>query len=282
MAPFLAQIEQIESVLEPIRQNAGLFGQAMLVVALLAGLVLLLMGRRLIRTACAVGGLVLGGLLIGALTIHVLNAPQYVLFGLIGGAVVCCLLAWFLYRMWMGLSCAILLAMLSPMATIIIQGKTEAVSTQIESLKQDNPYAEIEKPNLAALNPDALDQETREELWRQLQALWGPIGDRVSAMWEQLDTSGRTTVLIAAGVGALLGLLFGLIAPNGAAMLQSAAVGAMLILIGALGLAFIHLPDAMAKLNLSERIILVLLGLITLHGVGIQWTLFGRKVDKKA
>jgi len=83
-------------------------------------------------------------------------------------------------------------------------------------------------------------------------------------------------MLIGAGIGFLLGLM----APNYAAAVQSAIVGAVLIVVPGRELVLTHLPDAKSLIPTTAQGILLTTGLITLVGLALQWTLYLRRDDK--
>ena len=87
-------------------------------------------------------------------------------------------------------------------------------------------------------------------------------------------------IAICALAGGVAGLIIGLLFPNLAASFQSALVGALLMVYSGLQLLTVHAPDMAAKVAMTTRLHLILLGLITIVGVAIQWTLFQRKADR--
>ena len=95
--------------------------QALLLIAVVAGVVLWLLGRRMARSAYAVCGLVLGG--IGSLAVsQEVNGDGTAIPWVIIGAVVGCLLSFLMFRIWMSLSFAVLLSLLAPAANIVWGG----------------------------------------------------------------------------------------------------------------------------------------------------------------
>lgn len=255
------------------------FGQGLLIAGVLIGVVLFLLGSRLARPACAISGLVIGGLGL-AMASRFFGMEQYIVFALFVGAIVFCLVAWVLFRLWMGISCAILLALLAPAIAIGLQGKAESVRTDLEQF--DSQSLQFNSEGMQ-FDQSLLDnEEAKAALWEQVNAVFEPIRELALNMWENLGGAGRTTVLVAALIGAVIGFLLGLITPYNSAMVQTAVIGAALIVACAAALLKIHAPDIAARIPESPGPILLILGLITLHGVAIQWTLFRKKVDKKS
>jgi len=250
-------------------ENFGALEQVSLIAGLIVGLVLWLLGRRIARPAVAVSGLVIGGI-VAAMALQEFGRPEWMLSGLIVGGLVCCVVAWMLFRVWMGLSCALMLALVAPALALIWQGQTPDVS-------------EMEHAPLTLQTDADLTDETarREALWEKAQQIYEHEKQQVVDVWQQMGSATRSTVTVAAATGALAGLLIGLLLPYVAASLQSALVGAVLLFYCGLALAHVWMPDTMARLpEYSVRVPLLAIGLITLVGVGIQWTLSGRRADR--
>lgn len=280
------------------------------------GLLLWCVGRKLVRPACAVCGLVLGGLGGWALGQALADQGAWVIPLVVGGGVAGGLLAVLLFRLWMALSGAALLALAIPAAVLIWQGtpppsaddsapQRESTRQAAESDKSDEadaaddaeapavPFRDLveafAKPDAekkdGAKEGDAADEapsvgqalETASQAarsWSQKQL------EQLGAWWEQMSPGLRSTLYVAGAVGGLTGLLLGLIAPRLTASLQTALVGAILILFSAHRLIAMHAPDQAGYLPQSPRGLLVWVGLITLLGLLFQWTLLRRRTDK--
>lgn len=236
--------------------------QVLLIAAVLVGVSLWLLGRRVVRPACAMCGLVLGGLAASAMA-QELGQGSYMLFALIGGAIVFGLLAWLLFRLWMGLSCAVLLAGVFLIAALA-------------SLGTSMPASNLTLEKL----PHPLDAEATTELRQNFIQIYEQQKSEATGWWQRLGGTARVTIAICALAGGVAGLIIGLLFPNLAASFQSALVGALLMVYSGLQLLTVHAPDMAAKVAMTTRLHLILLGLITIMGVAIQWTLFQRKADR--
>jgi hypothetical protein len=118
------------------------------------------------------------------------------------------------------------------------------------------------------------------DLLARFEELGRRQGEQVAAWHEQLSGTARTGVYAAAAVGAIVGLIFGLLAPYIAASFQSALVGSMLMLFAGYGLVAQLAPSLAEHLPQTPRSILLALGLITVVGCSIQWCAFGKRADK--
>lgn len=273
----LKAADNIMTGLPVLVENLGGLGQVMLAGGLILGLVLWLMGRKLARPGVAIGGIVIGAL-IGAALPHEFGFGQWMVAGIVVGGLLCGIIAWALFRIWMGLACAVMLALVAPAAALIWQGEAPEMSQKsetvaVEAAPDEGSDDDVDKSS----DPAAM----RRALWQRAQTFYRQQRDEVVAVWEALSPAARTTVTIAGVAGAVGGFLLGLILPYLAASLQSALVGAILIFFCGMSLAHVWAPDLMARIpDYSVRLPLLVIGLIALHGVGIQWTLSRRRADK--
>ena len=97
--------------------------------------------------------------------------------------------------------------------------------------------------------------------------------------WEELPDDQRTSTLGAAGIGALVGFLLGLLMPRLGASAGSALLGTLFMAGGSALILTQSNPHLLEKLDSHTSQCLMALGLITLAGIGIQWTLQRRKTD---
>jgi len=259
--------------IEQLRQLQDAAPAAMtvlLAVTLLVGAILWLSGKRLARPACAVSGLVVGGIGGWAVANQVGETGSYILPLMIGCAIVGALVAAFLFRVWMGLSGAVILAVVVPAASLVWQGTTPPT---VEITQDDLPPIELTQdegePGFFAQLSDAGRAAYDEQ--RELLGAW----------WDELGTAGRTLIIISALIGAFFGLLIGLIRPHFSASIQSALIGAILIFAAGRQLLLHHLSDQTRWLPATPRGTLLTVGLITIAGLMIQWTLFRRSPDKE-
>jgi len=241
---------------------------AMMVVI---GIVLWLVGGRLARMACVVSGLVMGG--VGGWLVGATLADQgaYVLPLVIGGSIIGALLAGLLFRVWIAGVGAVVLATVVPVASLVWQGATvEPVSFDRQAVVDQTLETE------EGADPPTLMQRVN----RAMNALYGQFEDDASVWWSSLGGGGRTIVYMGALIGAAVGLLLGMVLPNVSAALQTALAGALLVYFGATGLARWQLGEESSLLPDSARGAVVAIGLITVLGTVIQWTLSRRRTDK--
>ncbi|MEM1027184.1 MAG: hypothetical protein AAGJ38_03790 [Planctomycetota bacterium] len=315
------------SVIEPqnfaeLMQSMPAAWTVLLGLALVLGLVLWVFGGRLAEKGAMLTGFVLGGLGAAALAAGIVTGTVptesageavtpdssshglWVLAIAIGGALAGVLLAWLLFRFWMGATAAVLLAAVVPIVAMIwtgnpppmssIQGAQEVTLDAMGAGESDpeaqrlrdralEELSEVEDPEAlstkekAALAADALFD--RDQFYADLQSVWRQQVDEVKVWWQEMSPGARRFLMAGAGVGAVVGLLLGLILPGVAASLQTAMVGALLILFAGRTLMLKYVPGSEALLPGSWRGVLLTLGLITLLGVLIQWTLRKKKDD---
>jgi len=260
-------------------------------VSLLVGVVLWLIGRKIARPACTVGGLVVGGVigLFGGMEFF--GATTAIVLG-IGVAVVVGILAYVLFRVWMGISLALMFALLTPVAGLAYRGEAEPVApTSHNDLMLDqNALAPGSGPSDWFSSEDDAGGDNATEGDGEGQAATFQVGDRlrglyeqqqreVRAWWNSLGAAGRALVAGCSAGGALVGIILGLLLPYLAAMIQTSVVGGALMLLGAWPQLPWLAPDLAEMFPPTIRLMVLALGLITLLGVSLQWMLFGRKSD---
>ncbi|MFA9478178.1 hypothetical protein ACERK3_07700 [Phycisphaerales bacterium AB-hyl4] len=283
-----------------------------LLAVALVGLVLWLMGKRIARTACAVGGLVLGGVAGFVLGETMSDQGAIVLPLVIGAALAGGLLAGLLFRVWVALCGAVLLALVAPAAVLVWQGTpaepvaaetrevavedrpeeaqprdlpTSVTDAVRRTLDGERPFAtrEPDEPAAAEAEADA-DEADVEQVLEAAVAVARQWYDNqltlVRQWWSDLGPATQRTIYVTAAIGAGVGLLLGLLLPFVAASFESALVGSLLLLLAGRELTAMHAEGASAWFPQSPRMVIVWLGLITILGFAIQWTLFARRTDR--
>ncbi len=138
-----------------------------LVGAMALGLVLWSLGGRLARAGTVTAGFVVGGLAVTSLSIGLASAsgvgPWVLLLG-VGGAIAGALLAWLLFRLWMGVMAAVLLALAVPAAVLVWSPPQEAESGETQAQR----VAAME--DQASSLVDALKQTWREGMSEALNS----------------------------------------------------------------------------------------------------------------
>lgn len=235
-----------------------------LIFILVAGLIIWLLGSRLLKFGVTMGGITIGAIL-GSLLCQLLMDGEYAVIFIPAGAIVGFALSFWVFRLWVGISLALMLGLFAPMAHMAYQGIEAPVPVSDKQLVQDDKADSFFE--LAASARDTLNQ------WMKASR------DRTQQWWKKLDDTSRNSVLSVAGIALLAGLGIGSLMPNNAARVESAVVGSLLILLAADQLLSTFIPDSVFYLPRSSRAYLITLGVLTLIGLFLQWTVFKRKAD---
>lgn len=265
------------------------------------GIALWLAGGKLLKAACMLGGLMLG-MIVGGLSVAFVDSPAIAIGFMAGLGLLGVLGAWLMFRAWVAFSAAVMFAIVAPAAVIVwqgvpaqqlsddtqqataeVQGRYDALSGQLNAETKLRVESLIQQGDPAALNQaDTLLAEQGEKAWDAAKtAIFRNLED-VQAWWNDSATNVQKNIGLAMLIGAGVGLLFGFIAPTYAASVQSAMVGAVLIVIPGRELIASYLPAAAEFVPMTARGTLITLGLITVAGIALQWTLYLRRDDKTA
>lgn len=297
--------------IQPWLNNAPTLAQVLAGVSVLVGTVLWSCGRKLARLFVAIAGLLVGGgtaILLGEQFGH----AGLMLALIVAGAVAGYLLIWFLFRVAMGLSLAVTLAIVAPFALLFIQGDPmPPIGQDLESYKRSlagqkltlideglpsadagpdsglfqSPSGDDSTPPPADGKPSSVDQarEAAGVVMNWLKPLFGLAHDQGDALrywWNERSVGKQRVLGVTAVAGLFVGLFAGLFLPNVAAALASSLLGALLALTGVKVLVLAFLPSQSHYLPNSPSMTLVTLGLITVMGVLLQWIIWGRPDDK--
>ena len=259
------------------------------------GVTLWLLGAKLLRGSTAISSLMLGGLT-GFIAAEQMAAGQLTVLWIIGGAVTGCLLAWLLFRLWMGITIAIMLAIAAPTAMMVldnvapppITAQQAELPDTIDPLKLGNsinPFSPNgitgggERSGGVELDEEQLQQRVdsvvmliNETVQRQGQA--------ISGWWSDLGSSTRRGIQVTSALGAIVGLVLGLLLPHLSAAFLTSFSGSLLMLTGSTGLLAFYSPNQIQQLQLHPRVVVITLCLITAIGTLIQWTIWRKKTDK--
>ncbi len=307
--------EQLQEMLEKLG-SVGVMAPAL---ALGAGLLLWLLGRKLARPACAFSGLILGGVGGVVLGESLVDQGGIMLAIIIGTAIAGALLAALLFRVWMAMTGALIFGLVAAAAVLLWQQAPadEAVETASADvsyltdsdddsgdasdgeLKIDIPIDALTDPireGIASAIDGAgdedgeatatvsIDKEAAAKIGNAiLDALRGMAGyyrESLGDWWAEAGSGVRGTVMIVGLIAAGIGLLIGLIGPYVAASIQSATAGSILMLFSSFSLLAQLMPEHLHWLPASPRGVLICLGLITIIGLALQWTFFAEKADK--
>jgi len=265
------------------------------------GIALWLAGGKLLKAAVMLGGLMLG-MIAGGISVAFVDSPAVAIGFMIGLGLLGVLGAWLMFRAWVAFAAAILFAILAPAAVIAwegvsaqqlsddtdhataqVQQRYNAFSSQLDDQTKLKVESLIERGDQEALvQADQLLAERGEEAWDTAKSAVFRNLEDIQAWWNQSATAVHRNIGLAMLIGAGIGLLFGLIAPTYAASVQSAVVGAVLIVIPGRELVASYLPAATEFVPTTARGTLITLGLITVVGIALQWTLYLRPDDKSA
>lgn len=222
---------------------------ACLVLAI--GFILLFFGARLSRFGFVLGAVAGAGLL-AVTASRALGQPEWQ--GWLWSAAaagLACLLASVLFRLWMGVTGLVFMAILVTGIVVIWQGP---------------PLPALHAPNtaqLAAAGAGHAPKETLGHVWHQnLEAM--------NLWWNAKTETARQTLRVASAIGGILGLGLGLAVPLRAAALQCAVGGAGLCLIAAHTLAELHAPDKIGWLPGTPRALLLVLLILAAVGFAAQ------------
>lgn len=263
------------------------------------GLALWLAGGKLLKAACVLGGLLLG-MILGALSLAFVDSPGIAVGFIAGLGLIGALAAWLVFRFWVAMAAAVVFAIAAPAGVIIWQdvpAKTLSEDTQqakeqvqqrytdLSSQLNDQTRTQVEQliaegDQQALLQADSLLTQQTEQAWDAAKSAVFRNLEDIQAWWNDSATELQKKIGLAMLIGAGVGLLFGLIAPTYAVAIQSAMVGAVMIVIPGRELIASYLPGAVEFVPMTARGTLITLGLITIAGLGLQWTLHLRRDDK--
>lgn len=266
-APLLAQSEGATLADLPWGAHAGA------AFALVAGIALLIAGRRLMRLGLILGAAALGGFFF-FYTVPMLGIPAdpnlMLAIGIALGAI-CGLL---LYRVTVSLTAMALLATAAPLvaAGVMHLAPSQQWRPSDEELEADAALV------TSALSDEAVDA-AMEEAWERVNAFTGQIRQKASAEWGELDGRQKSVLAGSSMLGAALGLLLGMLYPKRCAAVMSAFLGAGLILPSSAWLMEAFAPAAAAKLPTDALIWGALWTGLSVVGITVQWTGTRRKTD---
>lgn len=240
--------------------------QAVLFVVAGMGLAFWVLGRWMAPVCCAAGGLAIGAV-VGAVVPQLLQWEGSLVIWVAGSALLGCVLAWLLFRLWMGMSVATILAVVTPMVALTLMGNTLPIQPgrMLVDLIQTSSAT---PPSDADQGQDMLTQYCAQQ-WQQTRATW-----------ENFTAGTRQVVILSAGAGGLAGMVIGLVGPFVSAAVGSAFLGAGAAWLCARALLAVHAPAAAGWIDTGPAGTLTVLGLITLVGVVIQWIISTDRTDK--
>lgn len=292
------ELAQAGETISGVADQLPPFNIMVLLVVAGLGLILWLLGRKLLTGAVMLCGLVVGGAggyIAGAL---VDDGPAITLGLLVIGAILGVILSKVLFRPWIAMVGALLGATLAPAGFLIWQGTPPPGTFENEVVELADgmtPLTLVTEVDTVVDSVESFEvgeaeneggELTRNEVLVMLEDWieWARITfeddvQSVRSWWEALPTSQRSGVFIFGAVAGLAGLLLGLIAPKTSAAVQTAVVGSVMMVLPARTLLLHFVEDVPTWLPTEPRGILVVIGLITVLGVVLQWSMFGKKAD---
>lgn len=279
---------------------ADQFNPMILVFAvwIVVALVLLLLGRRLSKPLCVFLGMAMG------VMAGIVAASQFSPHGgawIIGawalaGLVVGGLMSWLLFRLWMGIVFALMMGVLLAWGTTALarpwlHETTDAVHESEEADEDEDDDSDTEDREsikewvTTTLEGDLSDIKERadeatetvvDDVIERLQT----SGECLSQWWSDLPPRGRQLAMAAGLIGLLHGLVLGLWRPLLAASLQTAFAGAWMLVMADWALVVPGVTRETIVGYQGSWLGAVAVGLITVVGVVVQWTIRGRKTDK--
>jgi hypothetical protein len=243
--------------------------------AMLAGLTLCMAGVRIVRPTCAVCGLILGAAA-GLIAAHAMDAarltPVWVVMGSVAGA----LLVWLLFRLWMGVGLAAVLAVVLPGSLLAAYHQTPPVAPRT-MISQ-----EVQPGSSATLASPAWIERSSDRHWsRDMNRAWARQVDAVDDWWDGLGQPLRRLLIAGSITGAIVGLVAGLVAPYAAAGIGTATFGAVLVLLALRDVVVVLAPSMREAWRPHDSTAaLTAMGLITVVSLLLQWTLRRKPADK--
>lgn len=292
--------QTLEQWFEQADQSLPVLTDSARIAVVVLGLALCLIGGHLIKTVCVVGGLMLG-MIVGGLALPFVESAPIGVGIMVGLGLLGALAAWLIFRAWVAFAAALMFAIAAPAGVMAWQGITtgaleEDNRTTARSVQQRVDDAKQEMSDDLRLQVQSLVEQGDREALTQADKLLAEQGyaaaenakgvvfrnlESMRDWWMQNSTEAQRTVGLSMLIGGGIGFLLGLILPTIAVGIQSALVGAILIVIPGRELVVMHLPQAEGFIPQTASGTLVLIGLITAGALALQWML-ARPDDKES
>lgn len=244
------------------------------------GLFIWLFGRKLVRPSFAFGGLLVGATVAAAVG-KTLWPGSEVMAWVMGGGLVGALAAFVMYRLWMAVTLAAMLAVVAPSGIAMWQGIAAPPVTQhiveawqqlLEKLKEQVRDKE-DGSKVAFLKMPDLSQSTSDAATK--------IRQSIDEWWQQIPGGIRFTMVTVCVGGIVAGMIIGMLMPNVSATFATAIIGTLLMYPGIKLLTGRYLPESIAGIIPdTPRGTLILICTVTLIGAVFQWMIFRKPADK--
>ena len=233
----------------------------------LLGVILWLLGRKLVRPVLGLAGLVAGAALaMGFVRARWPEAPA--LPWAIAGSIITGIAAWMMWRLAVGVGLAVIIAIIVPWTVL--------AWTDIPPPPMWEPLAAAAQQMSESLAAD----DGPIDVAVVLGEAWTSVTEAWTGWWNGLE-GGNQWLLMGAGVGAgTLALLVGLALPGLGAALLTAMLGAAMMSPATGRLLALAPADVAAWAPATPRQYVVILGLVSVIGAVIQWAIFRRSADK--
>ncbi len=234
---------------------------------LIAGVALLVAGRRLLRIGIILAAAALGGAFAfyASPTVGIPADPNLMLaIGLALGAIAGILL----YRATISVTCMVLLAAVGPLIAAGVM-KISPDLTREQPTEISMPEGDLAANTLTV--EESIDAAA-EEAWKRVRAFIGEVRESAGREWNKLDGREKSVLAGSSMLGAALGLLLGAAFHKRTAAVMSAFLGAGLALPSSVWLTEAYAPAAAAHLPTNATVWLALWAGLSVAGAAVQWT----------
>lgn len=268
---------------------------------IIVGIVLWAAGRRILRAGFAIVGLLAGAAIGFALGEHPALGLAPWVAAILGAIVVACIFA-LAYRIAVALSMGAVLAVAAPLCVLAVaslqageradEGQAKDATTeevrdsisdwlaQHEQTLKDATDA-VKRSSDEAIERSGLRESASEQI-EELRGYGSRVMEGLHAEWEKTPPALRPKLKLAAVIGALAGIVLGLLARRFSDSAITALGGSLLWLTGLRILAVRMGIGDQPWLPSSAVGFMALWLAAAFIGLGIQWTFSRRRVDKQA
>ncbi len=286
--------QPLQDSLEQISQQAPLWLDVIVGFAGLWGVFLLLFGRRLVKPSLAMTGLLIGALAAGLIGRQFVTGNQVLIF-VIGGGVVGMLVAWVMYRFWMAVILAAMLALAVPWGVLAWHGAPPSpIEQRVNQVKDPNFARNLVDANAIAdrfsievddnggprIVEGSDEGEQGDNLLDRAGQAASDLGSELIDWWNhEVSSTVRWTAMTAAAIVLIAGFVVGLIMPELAASLATSLVGTAFVVVALSRLGGQYVPVVERWLPEGPRGLLLVMAAITAVGTLLQWTVLRPRRD---
>ncbi|MCC5828960.1 MAG: hypothetical protein JJU36_05885 [Phycisphaeraceae bacterium] len=260
-------------------------------VMLILGALVWTSGRRLVKLSAVICGLVLGALG-GAALGQVVSGSEYAIWWMAACGVAGAAVALLLLRLWIGLSTAVMLAVLGPLIWLVWNGATlpqgleapgEPQVAEVEG-EGENGGDEADSPRVPGTPvPPTLDDIrarlpdlNRGSFVGELKLSFEDQEAQVRNWWDELSESARTRLVTISLIGAAAGLALGLLAYVTMGTFQTSLVGSVLLLGGYERLTIALAESMPLPVAHDGRIRMAIVLVLSVVGMALQMRLWSK------